>query len=350
MKKLIPLLLVLIGLLRCSADSPSPTSSTVDTSPAYKKNPMIAVAATSRAISGSDSLSYGSRPDERPVRTTALDSFSISAFEVMNHEFAQYIKLWSESFPSWDTVRKTDVTVITDKSLQLHTDTLYLHRGSLSKALIKINSSALLFTLDTTIDTVGADTIRISPNFTPTTIYKDYPVQGVSWFGAALYCCSKTISEGLTLTQCFDTAGLKFTPNLTGMGYRLPTEAEWEWVARDTLTGVNALYPTGSSISPDRANYGSSAVRVTGSFAPNSRKIYDLGGNLWEWCLDSYGAVFYTTAGSNPFNASANVANDTMVVRGGGYNDVVSTLRTARRSKAVPLYMGDDAGFRVVRR
>jgi formylglycine-generating enzyme required for sulfatase activity len=274
----------------------------------------------------------------------------------MNHEFCNLLQLWVDSFPSWDTTVIAGDSTLFSKALRLNADTVYVKLGDSSKPIIVLNPTALAFGYDTTIQKTGdttntKTTKRIKPYLSWTGDYRNHPVQGVSWYGASLFCWLKTKKENLD--QCIDTTGLLFNlTDLSKSGYRLPTEAEWEWTARDTNSGDNAYYPTGSSISPYRARIGAQSAAKTGSFSANSRGIYDLTGNLWEWCIDSYSAVFYTSPSAtspNPVNAPSGVTQ--RVIRGGSFNDSdAKTFRTARRSKMLPLYMGEDAGFRIVRR
>ena len=133
--------------------------------------------------------------------------------------------------------------------------------------------------------------------------YEDHPVVEVSWYGAMAY--SKWA------------------------GKRLPTEAEWEKAARGGLLGK--VYPWGDTIDATKANYGWTVGDTTpvGSYPANGYGLYDMAGNVWEWCLDEYQEGFYSNsprrnpiAGGHPIdlllNNYTNVANR-RVLRGGSW-------------------------------
>ncbi len=275
----------------------------------------------------------------------------------MNHEFAMAIQFYidSISLTSWDTLQQglsNDTLLLFCQTIYKSTDTVYVRRGDSTRAIIKLNDVALNLTLDTTYKSIDSTYfIIIKPTLSWSQTYANYPVQGVSWFGAAFYCWIKTEKE--RLSHCFDIAGLLFNViSLANDGYRLPTEAEWEFAARDGKNGDSSLYPTGNFIEPSKARYLSNNPIVAGYFLPNGHGIYDLAGNVWEWCIDSYSAVFYnTTAATNPNPVNLPLsAIDYRVLRGGSYKDYPVTLRTSRRGYESPLYMEHCSGIRVVKK
>jgi len=167
-----------------------------------------------------------------------------------------------------------------------------------------------------------------------------HPVVHVSWYGAMAYA---------------DWAGK-----------RLPTEAEWEKAARGGQEGLR--YPWGNMIFPGRANYNFygfnffGGTRAVGSYAATGYGLYDLAGNVWEWCLDAYDADFYSTSpDQNPLcdvNTIANLAlivddyinvKSSRVVRGGGWGFNPHFLRAAYRNWLSPTGTNGDIGFRCVR-
>lgn len=188
----------------------------------------------------------------------------------------------------------------------------------------------------------------------------NYPVVQVSWADAVAYCNWLSEQEGLPLAY---RNGELVQP--VTRGYRLPSEAEWEYAAR-FAGGRNLKYPWGN-LMPPTGNAGNfadvSAKRMitqtvdqyvdrypvaapTGRFAPNALGIYDLGGNVSEWTHDRYGeAVFGSGVEVDPFGPSS---GSTHVVRGSSWaHALITELRLSWRDAAGdPRY---DLGFRVVR-
>ena len=129
----------------------------------------------------------------------------------------------------------------------------------------------------------------------------DSPVVGVNWRDAAAYAA--------------------------WANKRLPTEAEWEYAARGNLTGK--LYPNGDIITHTDANLGGTDgadnwkwTALVGSFPPNGYNLYDMAGNVWEWCFDEYNAEFYSQSPENNPRFGREIAPDTenfRILRGGGW-------------------------------
>ncbi|GHT52146.1 hypothetical protein FACS1894106_0210 [Spirochaetia bacterium] len=180
------------------------------------------------------------------------------------------------------------------------------------------------------------------------------PVECVSWFDAVAYCNARSQREGLTLA--YTVAGENVTRNRNANGYRLPTEAEWEYACRAGTTGP---FSTGNNITTSQANYdgnhpynnnakGTFREKTTnvGSFLSNPWGLYDMHGNVVEWCWDWYGG--YNMADqTDPVGVSSGRER---VIRGGGADGNANAQRSAYRYAYTPSYRHDAAfGFRVCR-
>jgi formylglycine-generating enzyme required for sulfatase activity len=186
------------------------------------------------------------------------------------------------------------------------------------------------------------------------------PVESVSWFDAALYCNKRSKQGGLDTAYRYDAklvyAGTTTCSLLTNLqvdmtknGYRLPTEAEWEYTCRAGTTtrcfwGDDSS--AGGSYAWDYAN-SNSTTHPAATKLPNAWGLYDMAGNVWEWCNDWYD-TYQSGAQTDPQGA----ANGSFrVLRGGSwYNDLsgVGDLRSACRGGSSPDGCGDGYGFRCV--
>ena len=140
---------------------------------------------------------------------------------------------------------------------------------------------------------------------------------------------------------------------------RLPTEAEWEKAARGGLVGQK--YPWGNSIDSTKANYNKQVGDTTlvGRYSPNAYGLYDMAGNVLEWCLDTYDADFYVSSSrQNPISGGSalkvtvnfsKISTAPRVLRGGSWSTLSQSVRVADRTKGNPKLSYFGAGFRCVR-
>ena len=185
----------------------------------------------------------------------------------------------------------------------------------------------------------------------------DLPVERVTWFNAVEYCNRLSRREGLTPAYSISGSGYDriVTWNRGADGYRLPTEAEWEYACR---AGTETPFNTGNNITAEQANYdgnypynnnakGIYRRRTTpvGGFAPNTWGLYDMHGNVAEWCWD-WSKSYTSDAQTNPVGASSGSFH---IARGGGWFSHAQFLRSAYRNNITPDDRISFLGFRVAR-
>lgn len=286
-------------------------------------------------------------PDEYPKHAVRVSPFYIDITEVTNAQFARFVAATgyittAEKKPDWEELKKT------------------LPPGTPRPADSLMVAASLVFT-----QTAGpVDLSRYDQwwRWVPGASWKhpqgpgsdikgkdNYPVVQVSWDDAMAYC--------------------------KWAGKRLPTEAEWEWAARGGL--VNNIYPWGNEPAttgkpktniwegqfPYRNEEKDHYLRTAPvrSFLPNDYGLYDIAGNVWEWCSDWYDAAYYATlehgTTTNPHGPAASNDPDEpyipkRVLRGGSFlchDSYCSGFRVARRMKSSPDTGLEHTGFRCVK-
>jgi formylglycine-generating enzyme len=190
------------------------------------------------------------------------------------------------------------------------------------------------------------------------------PVEQVSWYSAIAYCNKRSMLE--YLTPCYTYIGYgtnpaewpegwnqgahdNFTCNFTDNGYRLPTEAEWEYAAKGGNLSHNYLYSGSNLLSVVSWCYANSSQQThpVGQLLANELATADMSGNVWEWCWDWYDGSYYNTSPS--LNPTGPATGSFRVDRGGSWGDGGSLCRVALRNLYTPSGTAVSLGFRLVR-
>ena len=133
----------------------------------------------------------------------------------------------------------------------------------------------------------------------------------------------------------------------TGKNYRLPTEAEWEYAARGGEESKGYKYSGGNDIDTIAWYYNNSGqTKSVGTKAPNELGIYDMSGNVYEWCSDWYGPDYQTNSPQN--NPIGPATGSNRVLRGGSWSAGASACRVSYRISNTPNFRKNDYGFRLV--
>lgn len=254
--------------------------------------------------------------DEVPVHRVRINDFYLSPYELSAGEYLRFVEATSSNYPAW-----------------LEAGSAY-HYQTGSKEYYRVLGAAL------------SDPAN--------------PVVGITWKNAVAYCNWLSIQRGLSPAYIIDSDTIVW--NKTANGYRLPTEAEWEYAAREG--GKKHRFGTGKNTASDAdinvdtrpafkrpyVTDGESRGHTlpVRSLHPNALGLYHMSGNVWEWCQDWYGVDYYARPGlhvvpSGPANGSQKV------LRGGSWYFDGYHARCSNRHHARPEQHFHAAGMRLAR-
>ena len=289
-----------------------------------------------------DSFSEGGT-DERPLHSVSLDSFYIGKYEITNQQYRDALN-WAYS-----------------------AGLVYIDGSS-----VKGTGNNLVYCYINS----GKDITYSSGMFDVASGKENHPMVYVSWYGAAAYCNWQSLMKNRQ--PCYNTNDADWPCDSSKNGYRLPTEAQWEYAARGGVAGRR--YPWGTdSIVANQANYSGSGDPYSGTTpvgfydgrlhqkadfnwpgsqssyqtmdGSNGYGLYDMAGNVQEWCNDWYGASYYQDCkdawGSQPCpNPTGPTGGTYRVLRGGDWLGPQTVCRVAYRNYGSDML--STRGFRVV--
>ncbi|MHC4528874.1 MAG: SUMF1/EgtB/PvdO family nonheme iron enzyme [Planctomycetota bacterium] len=287
--------------------------------------------------------------DERPVHAVYVDSFYMGRYEITNQQYCDYL---NSAYPA---------------QIKVHGGLVYASYDiGNSYPYCDTHSSDTDSQIDYN-DVSGTFNVRTKGE--PPRDMSDDPIVEVSWYGSVAYCNWRSAQEGYQ--QLYDPCNANWPCDFSKHGYRLPTEAEWEYAARGGMSGKRfpwadpnithsqanyradpSFYPYDvsptSGYHPDWYDGVEPYTSVVGSFSANGYGLYDMAGNVWEWCNDWYASGYYS---ASPYdNPQGPASSPYRVLRGGGcgWSGSAFYCRVAARGLDRPQYGGYTSGFRVV--
>ena len=279
----------------------------------------------------------GGDPDEFDVHAVYVDSLYMGRYEITNQQYCDFLNAAA--------VKVVNGGIVYSSS-DISESYSYCHTSGYSP-YSQIDYSGGVFSVRTKLERDMSED----------------PIALVSWYGATAYCNQRSSDEGKENCYNLTTWVCDFSKN----GYRLATEAEWEYAARGGLSGER--FPWGEWITHSEANYYSSVsyfydisgtrgyhwlwndgaypyTAPVGSFGVNGYGLYDRAGNVREWCNDWYDAGYYDVS---PYDNPQGPASGThRIIRGGCCGKDAVGCRVAVRNWSNPVDQYDFFGFRIV--
>ncbi len=259
--------------------------------------------------------------DEAPVHTVELTRpYSISAFEVTNEQFVQVFNHGLGEGLHW---------------LSASADAVRYTNGE-SKDLMDLSSEDARMSYDGSVLHVESG-------------YENHPVVEIPWYGAVVFCYLLNDLEKRERTYDLSDWSVDFSKR----GYRLPTEAEWEYAARGGRHSLGFTYAGSDDVNQvawHNTSVGSLASeQPVGLLAPNEIGAYDMSGNVSEWCNDWYLDEYYDESPSvDPTGPASGTDEEGKVIRGGYFANTADLVAIPRRNFIEPFRSEAGVGFRPV--
>ncbi|MCF7919900.1 MAG: formylglycine-generating enzyme family protein [Candidatus Cloacimonetes bacterium] len=254
--------------------------------------------------------------DELPVHTVNLSDYYVGTYEITHHEILDVFN-WA-----------------------MHNNHLYYNGMELFNAYGDMKELIDLNDVDCAIGIWDNELIFFGNGYAAS---PECPCIEITWYGAAAFCNFLSLIQNFE--PCYDF--VDWSCDFGANGYRLPTEAEWEYAARGGTDDPDYIYP-GSDNCYEVAWFSGNSTpntHISGLKQANGSGIYDMSGNVWEWCCDWYSATYYNISpADNPTGPEIGTGK---VVRGASFSNDDSFCRLAFRGSVTPFSGNENRGFRV---
>ena len=325
--------------------SPANGSATTDTIPTFSWNAVEGAAGYELQIAGS-------RAGVETAPATIVTGTSYTPTSALTNEQTHYWRVRAKDgagqYGAWSGVQSLGVFML---------ETVYVEGGSFQMGSTDSDADSdespvhevtvRSFSMAKTEVTQGQWKAVMGDENNPSKWKGDsLPVESVTWYDAVAYCNALSAKEGLE--KVYTINGTTVTADFDKNGWRLPTEAEWEYASRGGKESKGYKYSGSDTVGDVGWNRDNSGLRThpVGEKAANELGLYDMSGNVSEWCWDWYGD-YSSVSQTDPTGLSS---GSSRVLRGGSWFYYGRYLRSANRDFYTPSYSYDDLGFRPVRR